>query len=96
MFKNTAPERLVIEVLEEKKEAPTSGIVIPMADKETRIGKIIVVGCEKGQNLVSEGSGFSEGDRVIFRKNCGIPFIHNNAEYIALDMKDVLASYTEA
>jgi co-chaperonin GroES (HSP10) len=95
MFKNTAPARLVVEILEEKKQAPTSGIVIPLADKETRIGRITVVGCEQGQNLTNQGYGFDEGDRVIFRKNCGIPFIHNNTEYIALDMKDVLASYEE-
>lgn len=78
-------ERILVERLEEESKT-TSGIIIPDSAKEKPLmGKVIAIGKQ-----VADEKSVKEGEVVVFGKYSGSEIKLDKAEYIVLEIKDVL------
>lgn len=78
-------ERILVERLEEESKT-SSGIIIPDNAKEKPLmGKVIAL-----SKQVSDEKVLKEGDMIVFGKYSGSEIKLDKAEYIVLELKDVL------
>ncbi|MBR2494865.1 MAG: co-chaperone GroES [Helicobacter sp.] len=78
-------ERILVERLEEESKT-TSGIIIPDSAKEKPLmGKVIAI-----SKQVADDKSVQEGEIVVFGKYAGSEIKLDKAEYIVLEIKDVL------
>jgi len=85
-------EKVVVRALEAE-ERTSGGIVLPdTAREKPQQGRVLSVG--DGRPLTNGKRAtpqVSEGDRVLFQRYCGTPFIVDGEELLIMDERDILA-----
>jgi chaperonin GroES len=82
-------EKRVLVLPLQVEEKTIGGIIIPNTDDNNVLrGKVVAVGREVD-------TAIGVGDTVIYAKNVGAEFTHENEEYIIINQRDLLAVITE-
>ncbi len=83
-------ENVLIELVEEKEQKTTGGIIIPdTASKEKPIsGKVIAMA-----NI--QDPEFNVGDNVVFKKYSGTELEFEDKQYLVIQYSDILAKIVE-
>jgi len=88
-------DRVVVKLLDNKKEEIRGGIIIPDTAKEKpQEGEIVAVGLgrvtDDGKRIAME---LKTGDRVIYAKYGGTEIKEDGQDYLILRESDILAKY---
>lgn len=81
-------EKVLVLPLQEE-EKMIGGIIIPDTDNNNVLrGKVVAVGRSVDMDIIV-------GKTVIYAKNTGVDFTHENEKYIIINQRDLLAVITE-
>lgn len=81
-------DRVLVLPLQEEEKTICGIIILNTDDNNVLRGKVVAIG--RGVDL-----DISIGDTVLYAKNVGIEFSHENEKYIIINQRDLLAVITE-